>query len=309
MDNSYSRGVFLFLRKLYRILGFPKRGFVAALWWKLARVKGRISYDGDVRNFTAGYVNASGRDDTAVNNAVVNAWLSFLGWLSAGHAAAGRVFSLDNIDQQFCTELVAQMRIGIVGDDLAGAVPFRWQRFSDQVEQLAESGGFSCKLTFVQHVDEIIFLGMRPYPVAVYEDGVYRRRLRWGKQLGRCLYKAGWQLQPTVDALAWGKGVAWATLIGDNHVPILRAFALAVLSRTDGVKMKVPTDLWRYHLTERREQRVITTDTVDMMIRVYGVNLRDIEDVESAFLSAPQLPCILSHPTLDRIMAVDRDSM
>lgn len=309
MDNSYSKEAFRFLRAFYRKLGFPKTGLVANLWWQLGKVSGKLTHHGERKKFEAGYVNASGRDDTAVNNAVINAWLSFLGWLAAGHAAEGLAFSIPTLDVQVCRRMAAEMRIGIVGDDLGGAVPLRWRQHTQAVEDIAAEGGFSCKMSYANNVDELVFLGMRPYPVAVLEDGVFRKRLRWGKMLGRCLYKLGWQLQPTVDALAWGKGVAWATLIGDNHVPILRAYALAVLRRTEGINMKVPTDLWKFHLTEEREQRVLTTDTFDMMQRVYGLDYVAIDQLERAFLELPELPCVISHPSLDRVLEVDAEFM
>jgi len=305
MDNSYSRGAFSFLRKFYRILGFPSRGKVARLWWELGKVKGQFRYQGALAKIDAGYVNASGRDDTAVNNAIINAWLSFLGWLSAAHAADGREFRLVAPDIDRCREYASEMNIGIVGDDLAGGVPAHWRAHADLAESMAERGGFSCKMSFATRPEEMVFLGMRPYPVAVYDGSHWRKQLRWGKQLGRCMYKMGWQLQPTVDGAAWIKGVAWATLIGDGHVPILRALALAVMRRTEGVSMKIPTDLWKYRLPEDRKQCVIIGETYAMMQRVYGVSAQQIESAEDALLRAPALPCVVQHPVLDQIMAVD----
>jgi hypothetical protein len=305
MDNSYSRGAFSFLRKYYRVLGFPARGKVARLWWELGKVKGQFRYQGALAKIDAGYVNASGRDDTAVNNAIINAWLSFLGWLDAAHAADGREFTLlaPNIDR--CRAYAQEMNIGIVGDDLAGGVPAHWRAHADRAERMAERGGFSCKMSFATRPEEMVFLGMRPYPVAVHDGTHWRKQLRWGKQLGRCMYKMGWQLQPTIDGAAWIKGVAWATLIGDGHVPILRALALAVMRRTEGVSMKIPTDLWKYRLPEDRKQCVIIGETYAMMQRVYGVSAQQIESAEEALLRAPALPCVVQHPVLDQIMAVD----
>jgi len=84
---------------------------------------------------------------------------------------------------------------------------------------------------------------------------------------------------------------------------------MAVMERTEGVKMKVPRDLWRYRLLEKREQRVITNETFEMMARVYGLSYPEVAAAESALLNAPPLPCVVSHPCLVRILEVDADSL
>jgi len=308
MDNSYSKECFDFLCTFYEILGFPSDGMLNKMWRSMGKVHGKARYGvSNVDNFRAGYVNASGRDDTAVNNAVVNAWLIFVGVLAL---AGVRDEAVLTCDYALALRVFSEIKMGVVGDDLLGKLPERYRGSMDRFTAVASEAGFSNKLQIKNSLLETIFLGCRPYPCATKDGSEWRHSLRFGKQLGRSMYKMGWQRCPTVDRLAWGKGNAWASLIADPHVPILRAYCLSILRKTNGVGMKISQDIYKkIRLPEAREIVLQTPDTYAMMHAVYGVSVSEIDELEAYLLADHPLPSLISHRTMDRIFMVDWDSM
>jgi len=307
MDSSYSDDCFEFIEYVYTTMGFPKKGLIHALWKAMAKIHGDVKG----HKFKTSAANASGRDDTAVNNALINGVLTALGLIVMILDCSIQELMLKPLEK--VREVTEQFKCGIVGDDLMGAIPSSWRHHfkgsaPSRMQTFAEEGGFTNKLTSSSDIYQCVFLGNRPYPCAVPRDGGWVHTIRWGKQLGRCLYKIGWQRQPTVDALAWGKGVAWATLIANPAVPVLRAYCLSVMRKTEDVRMKIPAELWKFRLPESRTTQLVTHKSFEMMERVYGLNQQEVLALESLLLVAA-LPSTIAHPSLDKIFSVDSDSM
>jgi len=303
MDNSYSEEAFEFLLAFYGVLGFPTRGPLAKMWRKMCVVAGSAGpnsaysrANGDTFLFTSGFLNASGRDDTAVNNYVINAWLMMTAVLRMANVG------LDT-PLEVVVKIAKLVRAAMVGDDLLAAVHKSLD--ATIIPAVAEEGGFQNKILYRSDVTHCVFLGMRLYPCAVFDGTYLRHRLLWGKQLGRCLYKLGWQREASLDTLAWAKGVAWAQLVANPHVPILKAYCVSVLQKTRNVKMKVPRDLSKYRLPEVREAYVSTNQTLDMIGDVYGISWEEIQEAERQLMGVPTLPAFLSSRIIDRLVRVD----
>jgi hypothetical protein len=304
MDSSYGQGVFKWLEKVLITLGLPCGGLIYKLWKSLAQVSGTANG----KQFTAGWINASGRDDTALINFLVNQFLSNVGMICAAMDCSWETFFKMKVDQW--RHVVPEYAGGAVGDDLYVDFPRAWEeRVAKRFEPVAIAGGFTNKIEFTRDITHLVFLGNRPYPTAVQEeDGVWRHRLRWGKQLGRCLYKLGWQRMPSVDCMAWVKGVAWATLISNPHVPVLRAYAISVLEQTEGVHMRVPQELWKFRLPATRKAVTVTPYTFRMMEDVYGLSAREVAETEDVLLRATLGEIVNSHGLM-KIFSVDAGSM
>lgn len=304
MDSSYGQGVFKWLEHILVMLGLPCGGLIFKLWRELAQVSGTANG----KQFTAGWINASGRDDTALINFLVNMFLSNVGMCcSAMNCDWVQFFAMPRSSWE---GKVPDYAGGAVGDDLYVDFPREWEsQVRERFEPVAIAGGFTNKIEFTYDITHLVFLGNRPYPTAVQdEDGIWRHRLRWGKQLGRCLYKLGWQRMPSVDCLAWMKGVAWAALISNPHVPILRAYAISVLEQTDGVHMRVPQELWKWRMPAERRPVTVTPYTFDMLQSVYGLSKTQVALLEHALLCAT-LGEIINNEWLMQIFEVDKASM
>lgn len=167
---------------------------------------------------------SSGRDDTALMNAIVNALAIAIALTSVDHG----VPLLEACDPAMLRVTLARVRIAIVGDDSAIALPFstlRSQPWSARLIADALAGlGLSAKAQLFTKLESLVFLGCRPYRVA--------GRWLWGPTLGRRLYKHHCSSDHTRDQLAWLRGIAMYEARYLGFVPVLGAMARRVLELT-----------------------------------------------------------------------------
>jgi len=310
MDNSCSRDTFLFNLSFLTVMGYPAAGRAADVWWAWCQPDVTVVLpDGTTHRMRPGYVNASGRDDTALINYIVNAVLSSLGWLCVFAAEKGLDCSLSGVEglsSPQIAEFRRLVRIAIVGDDQLTAVPPAMAKQTAVVEDLAAQGGFKCKISSTDSFESTVFLGRRPVPVAVYRQGKWVAEYQWASQAGRMLYKSGWQKNPTPDGASWMKGEGFVEFLINGHVPILRAVFKATLAALEGVSMRLPDDFRIKPVPDVRLATRPTAETWDCMMHVYGITPALAYDLEEKLLRQVQvLPCYVSHPALDCIFAVD----
>jgi len=308
MDSSYSKGAFSFLAELYSVLGMPigkhdRRSLLKQVWHKLGNVtvSGSIGF-GQFYRRHIGPVNASGRDDTAINNFVVNAWMFMVGVIQF----AGYTHPKD-VDVAVVAAIVAKFHSAFVGDDM---ITFCHKSLdhvslSTHLESASNQGGFEMKMLVKSDPCRAVFLGLQPYQVVELIDGEPWLRMVWGKQVGRCIGKIGWQRVPSVDRFAWLKGIAWATLISDGHVPVLRAWALSVLFQLRDVRMKVPCDLWKRRLPTVRREYVVIPATYHTLEASYNLPADDFKGAETALCEVEELPAMIMDCTIAQMVAID----
>jgi hypothetical protein len=243
----------------------------------------------------------SGRPDTSIGDGYVN-MITLIRGICLYHGITAQT-PISEVKR-----IAGLVRIAFCGDDVNAHYPSEWTGIMQYLARYQNECGLTIKLIERERLTDCVFLGMRPFPCAVLEaDGKIRIRIRWGKQPGRFLFKAGWQRQPTVDGLAWAKGNAWATFIANNHVPILRSFALSILRKTTGVAMKIPMDLWKYRMPKDREQRFLIPETYDVFEQVYGLSYAEITECERRLLKISNLPSLVYDYAVSRMICIDND--
>lgn len=312
MDNSYSEEAWHFIRWLYRSVGFPRRGRIARIWdlWCKPHIR-VVLHNGEKHNVHPGAVNASGRDDTGLANALINGTLSVLGWLAALNKHEGGEPSMRGVlamDEQLVAKFDSYFKIAIVGDDQMAVVPTFMRDQVAIVADIAARGGFQCKLTTTEDIRSAIFLAKRPVPIAVYRQGEWRHELRWTSVVGRMLYKSAWQRLPNNRSAAWMKGKAFMQLLLDGHMPIVRACFKATLSCLEGVSMSIPAEFKHKPVPLSRTATRPIEETWDTLADVYGISKADAVDCERMLMTrVTSLPGVFSHPAIDRFFAVDYD--
>jgi len=168
----------------------------------------RIEYDAPV-------CNASGRDDTALANAVFNGLgLAFAFAAALGQKRINEVVIADLIEASRVT------RISIVGDDSIVACTFDVTLYQDAVVDNLRDLGLLVKAESSRQIRDVTYLGCLPLPC---EDG----RWRWAPTPGRRLFKAFWQCEPSGSPSAWANGVAQQLELG-RHVPVIYDLALRI---------------------------------------------------------------------------------
>ncbi len=145
--------------------------------------------------YAAGVCNASGRDDTALANALLNGIVLMMSFAAAWFGIP--VSAVKALHIAVVRELVD---IAVVGDDSLVACKFDVQPYMAAIKTGIESFGLIVEAQCSRDLVDVTFLGMMPYPVG----GKYY----WGPTIGRRLYKAFWQREPVGNLPAWTRGVA-----------------------------------------------------------------------------------------------------
>lgn len=216
--------------------------------------------------YEAEVCNASGRDDTALANALLNGLALAMSFAAA--LARKPVSEVTSQDLQAASQMV---RIAIVGDDSLCCCDFEVSEYLGDVQKNLQTFGLVVKAEHSRNLWDVTFLGSMPYRT--------KAGLFWGPTIGRRMYKAFWQAEPTGHLPSWTKGVA-EQLALNAHVPILSDIAkkvVSLLARHSGVST---FDENRPHL---RQQATAPWDetTVEWMCRRYvgltpGMVARDV---------------------------------
>lgn len=293
-DNSHSSTTWEWIEGLYRALGMfddPDFSVVMDAW---RAPHGHLQGRGFCYEFFAYIMNASGRDDTALANALINGFAMFLSVLATILRAPLCSLNVDDIAR-------AEFNVSIMGDDSLVLLPDYYSTpdlpavLSDNLSQF----GLEAKIELAYTPFDMVYLGMRPYLV----DGVYW----WGRTIGRALYKWGWKLDPNnCDAPAWMTGVAEAEVITSPHVPVLYDVAVSYLRSRVGCKRTpfVP-DFERPWTQPDPNVPHYDVSTVAFVAHGYGVDPRELLSFCEYLLSLDTFPCIISHPVLEAIMMKD----
>jgi hypothetical protein len=224
-DNTHCAQSWDFMESLYR--AGPANS--DPLFWKVMDAwrapKGRI---GPFR-YQARVMNSSGRDDTALSNAVLNGFVAYLSAVSA--FLKKDLYLLTESDLFSCFN---KIKISICGDDSIGRLPFlpadRLEEFRQQMAHNIARFGFDAKLCASQKLYDAVYLGQRPYPT--------RKGWFWGKTIGRATYKMGFVVRstPTEDVFAKMLGIADMHVLCSKHVPILSDLAEQIVKCSKGQK-------------------------------------------------------------------------
>lgn len=208
-DATWSNQAWDLVESFYRTI-YPSAG--PEFWdvlavWRTPHGKMRCRKE-DLRiEYKAGVCNASGRDDTALANALLNGIVLSL---SFAKVLSGKSFGdLSEDDVMRARDLVD---IAVVGDDSLVACKFDCTCLMEEIQAAIRSFGLVVEANSSHSLLDVTFLGMMPY----FAGGVFT----WGPTVGRRLYKAFWQREPTGHLPAWTRGVARQLSLYAN-VPVL----------------------------------------------------------------------------------------
>lgn len=298
-DNSHSDLSWDWVESIYRRLGFfeedSRFGKVMQAW---RAPKGRLTGMGWMLEYRAYVMNASGRDDTSLANALLNG----AGMLLA-LAAVFAHKSVPQLEEADVHAVLQKAHISICGDDslvLLEYLPCPGDVFCTNLEAELAGFGFTAgadKMKISQNPFDFVYLGNRPYPV----DG----RWYFAKTIGRAMWKFGWRMDPDGgDNAAWMAGNCRQVVQTQQVVPLLYDVAQAYLAQHQG-----PVSIMRPDVNKPWQERSSTPPYDAKVIRYlaegYGVTVQEFEACVQYVRAQRVFPCVLDHPVLTTICCLD----
>lgn len=289
-DNTHSEPSWDFMEWLYEQGGEVTPDFrkVMEAWRHPKGMMGPFRY-------AAGVMNASGRDDTALANGVLNGFAAYLSacaaWLQKD------LMSLTVEDVEYCKGLI---KISVCGDDSLGTIPEcsneRLAQFRKDMAANIALFGFEAKLNVSRRLYDAVYLGNRPYPT--------RKGWFWGKTIGRATYKMGWVEDRGQDIMAHVTGIADMHKLCSSHVPILSDLADRILELRDGCK-RTPVVLDPDRPWEWTQRSGVPYDdlTLKAVVEIYSASRTPGTDLVP-FCSSLDLDDVLK--LIQQIKAIDR---
>lgn len=287
-DCTHSYESWAFMEDIYRSVGIDD-----PLFWKVMDAWRAPGGSCGPFRYQAPVMNASGRDDTALANAVLNGIATYLSvsaaWLRKD------IFDLTVADVESCKNIIL---LSVCGDDSLGALPHvtperRSQLCKDIAANIAKFG-FEAKLEMSDNLADAVYLGMRPYPT--------RKGWFWGKTIGRSTFKMGWTLlKGKGDLLAHITGIADMHLLCSKHVPVLSDLAQRIVELRDGCKRTPPhmdcNKPWEWTFKGGVDYDDITIEYVAQMYSKCGkiVTPADVLDLIKTIKAVERLPCVVDH--------------
>lgn len=246
--------------------------------------------------FQAQTCNASGRDDTALANALFNGLATAC---SLAAALSGKSLELlggsDLMDASRC------LKISIVGDDSLVAATFDLEPYRTAYEMNIKRFGLIVKAQIYHSIHDVTFLGQAPYTNRA-------RQWAWGPTIGRRLYKAGWKLERGGNYPAWLHGVAQQTALYAN-VPLVSDWAQRTLALMIGQKR---TDVeydenrpWAMPDIAMFPYDEVTLEWVAFRYREQGVSVPMLMRDIAALQTVERLPAVLHLESMERILLQD----
>jgi hypothetical protein len=298
-DSTHSLLSWALIESLYTRAGFDDPDFLAVLEaWR--EPVGYATGKGWALKYFAPAMNASGRDDTSLVNALLNGIVIFFSMAAAYHSVS--VVDLTPSHIAFAKE---NFDIAVVGDDSLAYVPLiptdQHAAFAARLSAAISEFGLDAAGDKIQVSDdphEQVFLGMRLYACA--------GRLLWGRTIGRALYKFGWKCSPLPpDPGAHMASEAKAICAIQSHVPILSDFALSYLAWWGcGPVTKISDDPdrpWR----QSGPRPDYDETTIAQVCRTYGLTLNEFGALRSFIYTLNQYPNVVHHPTMDKFFQKD----
>jgi len=296
-ENTHSADSWDFMETLYLKVGIYDPDF-----WKVMKCwrkpRGRIG----VFKYLARIMNASGRDDTALANAILNGFASYL---SAAAAYLGKPLMQLTVDD--VRSVMPTIKLSVCGDDSLGTIPMHNEDFMIGFRKRMEENilmfGFETKLNTSTNLHEAVYLGMRPYPT---QKGWF-----WGKTIGRATYKMGYvKLDKERDVMAEMTGIADMHVLCSSHVPILSDLAKKILELRQGAKRTPqvldPNKPWKWTYQSGVDYDDTTLQAVADMYTTMStkglpvavqtdVTVADVRGLIQSIQNIHRLPCVLDH--------------
>lgn len=256
--------------------------------------------DGQKLTYQAPVMNASGRDDTAGANCLVNAFAIALSLASAWH-----MVSVLDLTPEVVRTFLTIAKIGVCGDDTLCILPAlsNTKQFCAAVSNELQSGfGLLAgpkKMGCSTDVFDAVFLGQRPYPVSGTSLWAF------GPTLGRRLFKHH-VYRGDGDPYAWLNGVAKMEALCYRHVPILYEQAVRVTELLTGRKVTPYQPEHEYSMLSRTSALPQWDErTLVYLANGYDMSYDKFRALIQDPLKATRLPYILRGADYESIMVKD----
>lgn len=282
-DATWSKRAWQTIERWYRHVmpNAPEEFWEVLDMWRRPNGSAKSRKEGASLKYQSEEMMLSGRDDTALANAVLNGLAISLSFAAA--LAGKEVSQVTAHDLNRASELV---RIAIVGDDSLVCCDFEVAPLLDSVLRGIRSFGLVAKAGHSSRLCDVTFLGCMPYQT--------REGLFWGPTLGRRLFKAFWQAERGAPLPAWTHGVAeqmrnWRCVpllgeLGDRVCELLKGQAVS----HEGVSDEKP-----YHSRTAATAPWDETTVAWMAMRYGGVNEGMVKRDCARIRDIRRLPCCM----------------
>lgn len=295
-DATYSRSSWNLIEGFYaRVFkdeaDYPELVRVLDMW---RCPKGRAICRKEQRKLTyqSEEANASGRDDTALANALINGLA-----MSAAFAAALAGVAVSDLCVEHFIAASEKVRIAIVGDDSLVACTFDVRPYTTKIQSNLEEFGLVVKAECSLNLWDVTFLGCMPYQTS---KGLY-----WGPTLGRRMYKAFWQVDDTIHLPAWTKGVAEQMMLC-KHVPLMYEIGVRVAELLKGHSGMALFDENKPYQSRTGETVRWDASTIEWMCRRYpGLCAADFSADLMNVNQIRMLPCVMHSRVFQICVAQD----
>lgn len=304
MDCSYSEPCFWFVKQVYNWWGIEVNNqYIEKILESWEQPVGRFRSGLKVRAPT---MNASGRADTALMNALVNASIQLGAYVSSFYQKP-----IELVTEYEYECFTKRFAMGLLGDDSIVFTQTRENTANDVQQYMASLGFEAAGTKYWRTPHHITFLGQRVYPVL--ERG--RPTIAWGPSIGRRLYKFGVSCDVQVNPYKWLKQVMLASEIMAAHVPIIHEIAKKELSLLEHIRITTdeleeyirsePKLKYKFFMTSSSKLVSDPERIWDWLNIVYGIGPEDIAELNSDLSRVTRPTIILNYPFLDRMVRLD----
>jgi hypothetical protein len=265
--------------------------------------------------FTGRVMNASGRDDTAFANAILNGVAMLLSICSAWYDVP-----LLELNIGYVQRISHDLCLSVCGDDALATLPPVTEKralyLANVIKDNLRRFGFQAKLFTSNRFEDAVYLGHRPILVG--------GKWYWSKTLGRCLYKFGYQMGTAGDPGAHFMGICKMHQVCSKHVPVLSDIVDTWMNCRKGAKVSpYKEDQNRpWEFMGKFGPKGYDDSTLECLARAYTVDRRpcrqdlaprdvnvtadDFKELIAYVRGTIQgIPCVLDHWLLEHMVWVD----
>jgi len=317
-DSTYNRDAFNFIKQCYIYWGVDfNNELIDHVFEEWMRPKGQFRSGLKV---SGPIMNASGRSDTALMNALINGLVQITSYCMAEQG----VDDIISLNHERTTFTLSYIKIAVLGDDSLTFYSY-FPGIDKEVGDMVAKFGFEARDMKVHFSPEkMVFLANRIYPV-IDKDG--NKDIMWGPTMRR-LHKMGISEQIQPNPMSWLAQVTIASLITSDFVPYIGDIAKKQAQLLEGTKITsydVITEKLAYKKgfldTDLRVNDIVT-DSVDFskyssgyqfdyeflehwLHYTYGAGLEDYYSFLDTLEEVTGVTTIITDGVLERMVSID----
>lgn len=256
---------------------------------------------------TAPIMNASGRSDTALMNALINGMVQI-----ASYDMAIQGKDIRELDDNLTKDLLSKIKMSVLGDDSLTIIDW-FENMDVLVGDNVSLFGFEARDMKVRtDPRKMVFLGNRLYPCL---DGYLDRSIAWGPTIGRRVVKLSISTDKQPDDYLWLKQVSEATLSAYPFVPVLSDISKRHLHLLkykgflkEGNSKRFQQDYFKYKNHMLADEYLIFDEVriCSYLNEVYGVSLSQYSGFLKDLSMINNPTTVINYDWLERV--IDQDT-